>query len=224
MALPTMLAAFAEKAHGEAPWVWLMRVRLESSPAPIVFPVTTLTSEVVWPPAPDPNGETFYPFSFGFDNIEQGTEGDLPQLDVVFDNSTRMLMDVAHSTNGLEGAAVTVWLLHAEALDEPTEALRWEFEVKTSQASNQAFAMRLGMKNFFEVQTPGDRFVRNRCRRAFGGTQCGYVVNEVAAFTSCPKTVTACVERGNDEAARNLPRLHPRRFGGFPGIAAGRHL
>ena len=65
---------------------------------------------------------------------------------------------------------------------------------------------------------PQDRYVASRCRWEFGSGQCGYVVNAVAAYTTCPKTLSACIARGQDHAARGLPVLHPARFGGFPGI------
>ena len=45
-----------------------------------------------------------------------------------------------------------------------------------------------------------------------------HIVNAVAAYTTCPKTLGACIARGQDHAARGLPVLHPARFGGFPGI------
>lgn len=223
MPLPSGLAALAEVAQQGAPWLWLLRLEAQLAPdiAPVVFPFTTYTSEVTWPPT-GPDAEVYYPFPFHFDNIEQNSEGDLPQVDVVFDNSTRVLMDMAHQANGFEGSHVRLLLINEQTIDVETEAVAWDFDVVTSEANSEAFSMRLGIRNFFEVLVPVDRFVANRCRRPFGGPHCGYVVNEVAAFATCDHTLAACIERGDDEVARLLPRLHPMRFGGFRGLPVQR--
>jgi hypothetical protein len=73
-------------------------------------------------------------------------------------------------------------------------------------------------ESFAPGQSPNDRDVASRCCWAFGSAECGYVINAAAAYTTCPKTLSACIARGQDHAARGLPVLHPARFGGFPGI------
>lgn len=221
--LPSGFAALAEIAQQGKPWIWNLRIeaQLEPDVAPIVFPLTTYTAEVTWPPT-GPDAEVYYPFPFKFDNIEQNSEGDLPQVDVVLDNSTRVMMDLAYQAHGFEGSQVRLVLLNEDTLDTATESVEFRFEVVGSEANNESLTLRLGVRNFFEVQIPSDRFVANRCRHKHGGLRCGYIVNDVAAFSTCDKTLTACIAHGDDEVARGLPRLHPRRFGGFRGIPVQR--
>jgi phage-related protein len=96
----------------------------------------------------------------------------------------------------------------------------WLFQIAGCSATDEAVQFRLERANFFTRQAPQDRYSAPRCRWEFGGLECGYVINEVAAFVTCPKTLDACIARGQDHASRGLPVLHPGRFGGFPGIAA----
>lgn len=222
-AIPSMLAPLAEIAQADKAWVWLLRVQAQvnSQTPAVVFLFTTRAQTVTWPPS-GPSAETYYPFPFAFDNIEVGSEGDLPQLDVVLDNSTRVLMDLAHSANGFEGAEAVLHLVHEDTLGDAGEVLTWSFEVESGDASGEGFVLHLAGQNFWQVQVPTDRFLRKRCRFQHGGEECGYVVNEVAAFQSCAKTPEACSAHGDDEVARQLPRLHPKRYGAFPGIATGR--
>ena len=187
----------------------------------LVIPLTSRRSEVTWPPT-GPFAETFYPYAFKFQDLKESNEGDLPRVDIAFDNSTRVLMDMAYQCAGFEGASVRLILLHEETIDDVDEFVRWDFEVQSSKADGKLMTLQLSTQNFFQVKVPSDRFVANRCRHAFGGRRCGYVVNEVAAFVACDKTRTACGARGDDESARGLPRLHPRRFGGFLGIPVQR--
>lgn len=221
--LPTVMQVISELSHNSSPWIWLLRVQAQTDPElpPVVIPLTTHSAEVTWPPT-GPDAETFYPYAWKFGSIEETSEGDLPQLDLTFDNSTRVLMGMAHQVNGFEGADAKLVLINSATLAIDTEFLEWDFVVASSTANAKAFQVRLEMRNFFQVQLPSDRYVANRCRRQFGGKHCGYVVNEVAAFQTCDKTLTACVAHGDDEVARNLPRLHPLRYGGFRGIAIGR--
>ncbi len=225
MAVPAGMRAIAEKSHQTAPWIWLLRLEattIAEGLPPVLIPITTYTAEVTWPPT-GPTAQQYYPFAFQFERIDEGGKGELPQIDVVFDNSTRVLMDMAHQCGGFEGATVKLVLVHEASLATLSERMEWEFEVLSSSATEKVFTLRLGLHNYFLMKSPHARFIANRCRYLrYGGEECGYVVNEVAAFTSCDRTLAACRARGDDEVARNLPRLHPLRYGGFPGIAAQR--
>jgi phage-related protein len=130
-------------------------------------------------------------------------------------------MRYMHEGEGLEGNYCKVWLVSESGLllTHPNHEYQlWEFQVAGAYASNEAVTFRLERANFFSRTTPQDRFVAGRCRWEFGGRECGYVVNSAALYTTCPKTLAGCVARGADHANRGLPVLHPRRFGGFPGI------
>jgi len=228
--LPTKLREASERPHSRGPFVWLWDVELERrtfSLPPVVFRFSSLPNEITWPPGA-PSAPTWYPFEFDTTEIEQTNEGDLPGVDLAIDNTTRRLMPFLHESRGLEGNRADLYLTHVDALATPTypnhEFIKFEFTVATSLASDAAISLRLEGPDLFQHRVPFARFTARRCRWPFGGPECGYAITPFAAFTECDHTVAACIERGDDEVLRQLPRLHPRRFGAFPGIPVGRSV
>lgn len=224
IALPALMLQHSEAPHGRSPWVWLWELEIQRAtktvPA-VVFRFTTRTEETSWPPgAPTP--ATYYPFPFEQSPIEQTNEADLPAIDLTIDNTARVLMPFLHAGDGCEGNAATLILTTEAALTSPTypnhEQMEWQFVVASAIAGNAAIQFRLEQPNLFQRRLPADRFVARRCRWRFGSDECGYPLNAFAGVTTCDKTLTTCIEVGQDEAARRLPVLHPRRYGGFPGI------
>lgn len=221
--LPPTLKAESERPHGRSAWVWLWDLELEKRTAtvpPVVFLFNSTADTIDWPPGP--SARTYHPFPFDLSDIEQTNEGDLPTLDLVVDNTARTLMRYLHSGAGFEGNRATLYLTNQAGLADADEHLRFEFVVASAVASVESVTLRLEQPNFFSVRAPASRFVARRCRWKFGSPECGYPITTAAAFTTCGKTIDDCIERGQDEAFRRLPVLHPRRFGGFPGIPAQR--
>lgn len=227
ISLPASFKSEIERPRGTNPLVWLVELQL-SRPylsgvtvvPSTIFRIAQWHAELAWPVG-SPNSETWYPFNFTFTPIEQNQEGDLPQLDLSVDNTTRTLMRYLHNGDGLEGNYCRIFLVPANglAIAHPNhEYQRWDLQIAAAAATDEAVTFRLERANFFMRLSPQDRYVASRCRWEFGGPECGYVVNDVAAFTSCPKTLGACIQRGLDHQSRGLPVLHPGRFGGFPGI------
>lgn len=222
LTLPTNLLAASEDPHGGR-WVLLWDIELERRTLtlpPIVFRITSAPQQVTWPPS---TGETFYPFGFGMTPIEQDNEGNLPSVDLAIDNTGRTLMRQLHDGKGFEGNRATLYLTHQSAIDGAVdESIEFEFQVSSATAAQDSITLRLEAVNLNEKRLPWGRYVQGTCRWQFGGLECAYAITPTAAFDTCPKTIAACTLRGDDEVARNLPRLHPRRFGGFPGIATQR--
>lgn len=225
--LPASFKSEIERPHGSNTIDWFIELQLTRpyKSGEVVVPstiirITSRHTETAWP-AGSPSSETWHPWNFTFTPIEQNQEGDLPQLDLTVDNTTRTLMRYLHNGDGLEGNYATMFLVPANALAiaHPNhEFQRWDMQIAGAQATEDAVTFRLERANFFQRNAPQDRYIAARCRWEFGGTECGYVVNQVAAYTTCPKTIDACIARGADHASRGLPVLHPGRFGGFPGI------
>lgn len=225
--LPQTFKTEIERPHGSNPLIWLIELELvrasmagDSVLPPIIFRIAQWHTELAWP-ASSPLAETWYPFNFSFTPIEQNQEGDLPQIDLSVDNTSRTLMRYLHNGDGLEGNYCKLLLVPANglAVAYPNhEYQQFDLQIAGAMANDEAVTFRLERANFFTKQSPQDRFVAARCRRDYGSLECGYIINEVAGFQTCPKTIEACTERGLDHALRGLPVLHPRRFGGFPGI------
>ena len=221
LTLPSTLLAASESPHGGA-WVLMWDIELQrrtKTLPPVVFRMTSRHEEVTWPPS---TGETFYPFGFSMTPLEQDNEGNLPGIDLAIDNTGRVLMRHAHGGEGFEGNRATLYITHANALDVVDESIDYEFQVQSATAAQDSIALKLEATNLNEKRIPWGRYIQGACRWSFGGPECSYPITPTAAYTSCAKTIAACSERGDDEVSRNLPRLHPRRFGGFPGIATQR--
>lgn len=169
-----------------------------------------------------PTPVTYYPFPFLMGEIEQTQEGDLPSLELNVDNTARTLMSVLHDGGGFQGNRATLVLTHTGSLASPPypnhQFFTYRFTIASAAATNSAVQLRLESPSFFQQRVPRDRFLGKRCRWLFGSRECGYPITPFSAFTTCNKDLADCIERGEDEVARFLPRLHPRRFGGFPGI------
>ena len=222
LTLSTNMLAASENPHGGR-WVFLWDIELQrrtKTLPPVVFRMTSAPEPVTWPPS---TGETFYPFAFGMTPIEQDNEGNLPAVDLAVDNTGRQLMRQVHDGEGFEGNRATLYLTHQSAIDAAaSEAIEFEFQISSATAAQDAITLRLEATNLNEKRAPWGRYIQGTCRWQFGGIECGYPITPTAAFTTCNKGIADCTLRGDDEVARQLPRLHPRRFGGFPGIATQR--
>lgn len=176
--------------------------------------------------APITGHRDWYPFPFSFSPIEQTQEGDLPQLSIAVDNSGRFLMRYLHESDGLEGNRVDLFLVPSDslALVFPNHQYQqWRLQVAEVNANDEAINLRLERPNFLQRNSPQDRYVPNRCRWPYGSTFCGYVLNGLAAFPTCPKTISACIERGEDMIARGFgPNVLPANYGGHPGVSVQR--
>lgn len=232
LTIPPSIQAEAERPHGTNRAIWFVEVEcakpFRTGPSTVVpgvlLRITNWHEEVVWPLLA-PDTWTWSPFNFAFSPIEQTQDGDLPALDMSIDNVTRMLMRFLHEGDGLEGNRVRLYLVNEAGLGltyPDHEFMSWELDIASAQANDEAVSFRLEKVNFFSRLAPQDRYTAGRCRWEYGGIDCGYVLNAVAGFQTCPKTLSACADRGLDHLARGLPVLHPRRFGGFPGIPTQR--
>lgn len=228
--LPTLMRTAAEKPQQPAAWVWLweLEIKRRSATLPaVLLRMTSLDREVEWPPAATaPPRLTWFPFPFSHGAIESSQDGNLPSVDLTLDNTTRTLMRHLHAGQGFEGNRATLFLVHESALASPSypshEFRRWDFVIASSAATEDAITFRLEHPNLFDARVPADRFVAQRCRWKHGGPECGYPITPVAAFQTCDKSIGQCIDHGVDELERRLPVLHPKRYGGFPGIPVQR--
>lgn len=228
--LPAAMQTASEAPQQAQPWIWLWDIEIQRRNAvlpSVVLRMCSATEEIEWPPAATaPPRLTWYPLQFSHSAIESSREADLPAIDLAIDNTARTLMRFLHSGDGFEGNRATLYLVHESALASPAhpnhEFQQWDFVIAQAQATETQVQLRLEQPNFFQIRVPFARFLATRCRWKFGGSECGYPITPVAAFTTCDKSVAACIARGDDEVARRLPRLHPKRYGGFPGIPVQR--
>ncbi len=228
IALPQKFKDEGERPQGTNPWLWLLEIEISKGNVgipPVILRTTSGESQLQWPLS-DPGTTTWYPFPFTFSPIEQDQEGNLPQLSVSVDNSGRFLSRFLHESDGMEGNRVVLFLVPTNALTiayPNHEYQRWDLQIAEAVMSDDAISLRLERPNFLVRSSPVDRYVPSRCRWDYGGLFCGYVLNAFAAFQTCPKTIEACIDRGDDMVARGYgPNVLPANYGGHPGVSTQR--
>lgn len=224
--LPALLKQAIELPHDEGEWLFLWDLELErrtkTLPA-VVFRFTSRASEIAWPVPGIASPVTFYPFPFTQGAIEQDTDANLPHVELAIDNTARVLMRHLHNGQGFEGNRATLRITHSDAVGvTPAQELRIDLAVSSAIAGSSAIVFQLEQVDLNEKQLPAERYLQEPCPLVFGARRCGYPITPTAAFLTCPRTPQACTERGDDEVARGLPRLHPQRYGSFPGLATQR--
>lgn len=225
VSVPASFVTQANLVHQDQPWRWLWEIVADEPQPPTPptwFRLVASATNVTW------NSFTWYAFNMTQSPIEWNGDGDLPSMRLALDNTGRILTTWLDQGEGFIGKRATGYLVNAANLgSSPLDYLQFDFVIASAKASRNTVELALEPPNYFEQISPVDRFNAARCRWEHGGAECGYIINGVAAFTTCSKTLggsNGCIAHGQDEAARNLPVLHPRRFGGYAGIPVQRAI
>lgn len=224
--LPASWDTLKEESHAALPWLFLWQLVIDEQPDllpngdPNPTPSTWVqlvrnNEEVSW------TGLTFDPFPIAHSPIVTPADGKLVQISVTIPNVSNWLLSYLEQSQGFIGNRASVFLVHAANLASD-QFLAFHFQVATGEVNEQAITLRLERPNWLSENDPEDRVSVNSCSFEFGGPKCGYIRNAVAAFQTCGKTLSDCTARGLDELARNLPVLHPRRFGAEPAVPVQR--
>lgn len=220
---PAMQAA-RHILHDRSPWVWLLGIQVPTTPAtrfrftdhvtPITFDTTTTGVPLVWSP-----------FSFKVGEWNFASDGSLKSLPITASNVTREVGAVFEAYDMI-GAEVEVRRVWTGSLTDASAYMSYEGQIMSARVSRQNATIVVGARDLMRVQCPSARYSKHRCGShvQFGGTLCGYVIPASpgetvgTGFSTCGKSQADCGERGDDEEARSLTRLHPMMFGGFPGL------
>jgi lambda family phage minor tail protein L len=203
--------AQAHKQHNARAWVWVYEILLEESvDATRPFRITSHNESVTIA------GKTYQPYPVVHDVIAGDAQGNLPQFTLTVSNVSREANYYIEQAKGLSGNRVTIGVFNrAAALTG--DLVSFTLQVAGCSVTDTTVSLRLQMPSFFEYAVPPEIFVRGRCRWRYKGVECAYR----GALPTCDKTlfgVDGCKIHGDDEENNNRPRLHPRRFGGFPGL------
>ncbi len=215
--LPTGFNAEKDKIHQTSPWLWLWRIEADvTTSARNVFQLVAYDEPVTF------GGTTWHPWNMQQSEIVQDGEGNLPTLDLTLDNTTGVMSYYLEQGMGFIDRSATAFLVNrAHLADVPAAQIRFDFQIASAILA-QHLTLRLELLNLTDRVAPQDRFNATRCRWVYGSPECGYVLNAVAGYQTCPKDVAACVDRGIDMLTRGLPQLQPGSFGGFIGIPVSR--
>lgn len=220
--LPSGFLLEKDKLHQEGVWHWLWQVEANRTVAGCsVFQFVAHDQPVTY------GGLTYYPWAIEQSEMEQDGEGNLPTLALSLDNCTGLLSYYFYVGQGFQGNRATALLVNSLHLTGPTAGhLQVDFTINEGSLDTSTegcvVTLKLESNGYEDRQSPQDRFNATRCRFIYGDELCGYVLNAVAGFQTCNKTMPNCIERGGDMALRGLPRLQPQSFGGFLGISVRR--
>jgi lambda family phage minor tail protein L len=215
--LSASLIEASGKLRDTSPWVWLLEVEIPTSP-PTRYRFAANPDAIVFA------GQTYSPFPFAVGEIRTTAEGDIPTMDVTVDNAAPVIGFAVEEYAGLTGQPVRVMIVNAADLTNPSSSIVEEAEIQSASVSASAVTFTLAAYSLYRLIIPAHRYVARGCRWVYGSAECGYelvtgATNAVGGgFSFCRKSLAQCRQRGEDELARAVTVLHPKRFGGAPGI------
>lgn len=165
-----------------------------------------------------------FPFSMG--ELRDNRQGDLTNLAVNVCNVTRELMAWIDGYDGLVGQSVTILQVNTGNLSDAAVPL-FAGDVTSCDVNQRVAIFSVGSPKLARQKFPARRWLSQCGVLQFGDADCGYLIpasptNAVGGgYDYCPRSLEACSLRGDDEVARGLARMHPRKFGGAPGIKPG---
>lgn len=230
--LPDVFEPKKEALADGDPWIWLYEVEIPSSPATRLR-VTDHRTVVNFGTDSSGNDVDYLPISVRHGGFRISDNGDLPSFDITVPNQPLVLdgeqyvpkpVELLEAYDGLIGQPVVVRLVSACNLDDETAQIRIDAQVSNVSVNDKSVAFSLSLPGVQRLKFPSRRLTGKRCTAIFGSGDCGYAIPASptdtvgGGFSFCTRTVDACDERGDDEEARGLERLHPKRFNGFPAL------
>jgi len=216
--LPLSSAAILEKNKISSTGSWLILLAIAVPGYPMPLRLVNNNEPIEWPAS---SNELYSPFPFLIDDVVEDGQGGLPTFSIRVSNVTRALIPYLEATNGLNGATVTLRIVHSGHLSITKAELEETVSVIGCGVDLQWVTIRCGAENPQRMRSPRGRYLKDHCRYGpkyvpglgfvpgFKGPLCGYVGDE----TSCNRSFARCKELGNGS-----------RFGGFPGIDGGMYV
>jgi phage-related protein len=162
-------AAILEKnkiASGEA-WLLLCEIApVGGSPLRLV----KNNEDVVWPAG----GNLWLAYPFSLDPTTDDGSGRVYAATLRVSNVARLLEYYLQQTNGLDGATVTMRLVHSAHLDLATPERELVFEVLGAASDAHWATLELGLPNPLAKRFPDARYNPRYCRWHFRDMACGF--------------------------------------------------
>lgn len=219
--MPSSLSAAivaAKNPLGNGLWAWLLEVQLDAAAG---YHLTTYSQPIAY------GSKTWSPFPFSIAPVESTTSGDLPSFECEISNVSKEFANAIENGQIL-GHSVQVHLVYIGGSVDVAWSGR--FLVSSARVNVTNARMTLDLPNLLDATAPAQRYLRTRCRKAYGQSLCGFVVNRPYATpaeypdfdaTTCDfglDTPNGCRAHGAAELASGYDVNHPQRFGGCPGI------
>jgi phage-related protein len=205
----------------EAEWpnFWLYEIEVPTDP-PTRYRLTNNTRAVQF--GTNSLGEpiTYFPLPIFHGGIKSASNGNLPSIDVSVGNVSREISAALAAYGGLVGAPCVIRLVNAGELLNSAAQYREDSIVRGVRVTQEVVTFTLAAGNLYERQLPARRITSGHCGFQYGGAACGHDI-ELTGLLTCSKLkdgANGCTEHGDAELAEGAPRLHPERFGAFPGV------
>lgn len=216
--LSTLTSFHRSQLEAERPFIWLYELETTDDP-PQRHRYTNFDQRVYFGESSTGARLQYSPAPVVHSDIEEDGEGGLPTITITFANTGTIMAQTIDAADGFVGQPFRISLVSSLELNNPSAAIIQDGEVISATIERDSVAFKVSAFNLFQLEYPPFIYARRRCRFIFGSSECGYNVSATGAgFSTCTKTIDACRERGADEELRSIARLHPERFGGFPGI------
>lgn len=218
--MPTPLAqsVFEAAQHLDSiePFVWLYEFEVPTAPQTRYRFAGRYPEQVTF------RGNVYYPFPVTHSVQTETTEGDLNEISVTVGNITRQIVTELEAYEGLVGQPVRVLLVNTSDLLSGNAAMEQDFTIRDVSYDEEKVTFKLAVYNLYRTIFPSRRLMRGFCRFQYRGGGCGYAVPTASGgLATCDKTydgANGCIAHGDNEVSTGFTQLHPKRFGGFPGI------
>lgn len=196
---------------GSAP---VTRYRFVHSPESVTFGQSSTGEPLVYSPG-----------SFEVNAISQDNRGTQQQLRIQVQNLTREAQAAIELYEGLVGSEVRVLIVHRSRLSRGKPAFEWVGEILQTDSVQDSVSITAGQYSLQARTFPSNKVNRKRCRHEYAGPVCGYAVpaSDPAYLPTCDFSLdgpNGCNVHGDSEdaaAGAFIVRIHPERFGAFPG-------
>lgn len=216
--VPVGLAAIKNRLNHPSPFLWLIEVRVPSTPATMIritpnpkaisFGVNTAGDAIVYDP-----------FPIGMGVMESDSEGGLPQFSVTVGGVTREIMALLIAYDFLVDQPMKLHLVHGDHLDDPQQRVTFPFVVNTVNGDEDAITFVLSSEDLYAFMIPSQRINRDFCGFTYKAVECGFFGDPGGTLGDCARHYAACELRGAWEIANGYVQQHPARFGGAPALA-----
>jgi len=185
-------AAILEKNKLAAAGAWLLLC--EITPAgeePIRL--ARNSANVVWPSVGGPPWTTWTAYPFSLDPTTEDGTGRVPSARLRVSNVARLLEYYLQASGGLDGATVTLRLVHSAHLDLTVPERVIEFEVLGAATDAHWATLELGLPNPLAKRFPSSRYNPRYCRWHFRDAACGFILGTITRTTisfTAPSLIT----------------------------------
>lgn len=222
--MPTNLPQFNEAKANPAqtlPFVWLFSIVVPSA-TKSVLRLTSNNEDVTYGTSSDGTPLVYHSTPIQGSTIQQLGDGSLPKFTLTVANIGGDMLRTMDSNDYLRGQAVDIFVVHTAQLADPNANIRFPGTVVNSSINELGATITLSAVDLYATTVPRIPLQPFTCWKGYGSPECGFDITALdpglTLLGLCPKDLAACRLRGDLEESNNRARLHPRKWGGMPGM------